>query len=118
MRISSLSLKKSMGYKVVLMPQAESDLEEAFLYIFERAPDAARLWYKQIKTEILGLSKMPGRCPEAWEAEKLGIPLRQLSFGKRTGVYRVIFLIMEKRREVHILAVRHAARKSIDLADL
>jgi hypothetical protein len=50
----------------------------------------------------------PGRCRLAAEANELGFELRDLLFGKRRGVYRILFVVDE--RTVNVLHIRHAAR--------
>ena len=108
-----------MAYKVVTQLRAEIDIAEQYLYIVGAgAPEAAARWYRNLKAEIESLSDMPSRCSVAPESEKLGFELKQLLLGKRTGVYRVVFRIVEDLGEVHVLAVRHGARKPIDLSDL
>jgi len=42
---------------------------------------------------IAALADMPERCPVADESEQLGITLRQLLYGRRRGVYRLLFSI-------------------------
>ena len=37
-----------MGYRVVLQPRAERDIDEAFAYAAEQAPGAARRWYDRL----------------------------------------------------------------------
>ena len=102
-----------MIYKTIVMPQAQADITEAYRYIAERAPDAAARWVKLIRVAVESLSEMPARCARAPESPKLGVELRQLLYGKRPGVYRIIFRIVETSREVHILTVRHGARKPL-----
>ncbi len=107
-----------MAYKLVIFPQAESDIAEALAYLSERAPQAARRWYALVKSEIESLVEMPARCPLSPEAPKLGADLRQLLYGKRPGIYRIVFRILEESREVHVIAVRHGARKPLDVAEI
>ena len=107
-----------MAYRVIVQERAERDITEAYAYIEGAAPDAALRWYGRIKVCIQSLSEFPRRCAKAPEAEKLGIDIRQLLFGKRSGIYRVIFRIDEHAGEVHVLSVRHGARKPIEPADI
>src|SRR5580704_6009167 len=99
-----------MAYSIIVQRRASLDLDEAFIFLHEMAPEAAVRWYSRMKGEIRTLADMPGRCALAPEAASLGLELRQLVVGKRTGRYRVIFRIVEERREVQVLAVRHGAR--------
>lgn len=107
-----------MAYKLVIFPQAESDIGEAVAYLSERAPEATQRWYTLVKSEIESLAEMPARCPLSSEATKLGVELRQLLYGKRPGIYRIVFRILQESREVHVIAVRHGARKSLDAAEI
>jgi len=56
---------------------------------------------KRIQT----LEENPERWPLAAEAAWLGIQLRQLVFGKRRNMYRVLFTVSAER-----VTVRHAAQ--------
>jgi plasmid stabilization system protein ParE len=106
-----------MVYSVTIEHRAEIEIDEAFIGIFELAPDAAIRWYRQVAEEMHSLSEMPNRCALAPESEKLGFELRQLVFGKRSGRYRIVFRVLDDRAEVHIVAVRHGARKPLEPED-
>jgi plasmid stabilization system protein ParE len=107
-----------MAYKVIIQERAERDIWDAFNYIYERAPDAAVPWYRRLKSDIQGLTDMPTRCVAIPDSEKLSMDLRQLIFGKRSGRYRIVFRIIEGQREVHVLTVRHGARKPLEPQDI
>ena len=102
-----------MAFRVVLQPRAERDIEEAFSYIYDQAPPAAFRWYARVRAQIESLSEMPMRCAIAPEAELLQFELRQLTFGKRTGRYRIVFRLIEESNQVDVLAVRHGSRGPI-----
>lgn len=102
-----------MAYSLVVTPQAQADIAEAFAFLSEHSPDAARLWYEAVRDAILTLDEMPARCALAPEAAKLGVPLRQLLHGTHPGIYRIVFRILEDAGEVHVLTVRHGARKPL-----
>ena len=53
----------------------------------------------------------PRRCPIDPDSEVYGEEVRVLLYGKRRGVYRVLFTI--RGDTVHVLAVRHAAQQSL-----
>ena len=72
-----------MSYRVVVEPRADNDIEAAFLWIAARAP----------------------------ENDFFEIEIRQLFYGKRIGRYRILFTI--ERDNVHILHVRHGARRQL-----
>ena len=110
-----------MGYRLVLTPRAAADADSATDYIRSAAPDAASRWLAGLMDALASLAEMPERCPLAPEADILGAPVRQLLYGKRTGIYRIIFRIEEnatRRPVVRVLAIRHCARRILEPADL
>ena len=54
-------------YAVVILPNAEDDLERAYLYIKEDSPQNALNWYFHMVEGILSLERMPERCAHAPE---------------------------------------------------
>ena len=44
--------------------------------------------------------------------------LRQLLYGNKPYVYRVIYRVLEKPRQVDVLHIRHAARQEFEPDDL
>jgi plasmid stabilization system protein ParE len=65
---------------------------------------------------IRSLTTNPERCPLASEVSELGLELRELLYGKRPGVYRILFTI--DGQTVNIVRVRHAARDRLKPEDL
>jgi hypothetical protein len=62
------------------------------------------------------LENMPESCPLAAEAEVLGIELRELLFGKRRGVYRILFTV--EGDVAKVLHIRRASRDWLKPEDL
>jgi plasmid stabilization system protein ParE len=96
---------------VILSPQASADLEAAALWIAKDFPQRALRWFDAISAHILKLSDFPLRCPLAPESRELSIEVRQTTFGKRRGCYRILFTVQDKT--VHVLHVRHGMRASM-----
>lgn len=96
------------------MPRAQRDLAGIFDYIGAHSGDAAHTWYLGLKNEIRSLSQTPLRCPKAPE----NADLRHLLYGAKPHVYRVIFRVVEKRKEVEILHIRHGARQQVEADEL
>jgi plasmid stabilization system protein ParE len=107
-----------MAYRVIIQPRAEADIATAFSYLADRAPEIANAWYRRVLAEMESLAEMPSRCPMAPESDKVAFELRHLLYGKRPGVYRIVFRIVETAQEVHILTVRHSARKPLSDEDI
>lgn len=117
-QISLRNLKLKMAYKIVVLPEAEIEIKQAFSYISEHAPEAAIRWYRCVREAIESISEMPARCPVTPESAKLNFEIRHLLYGKRPGIYRIVFRIAEEEQEVHILTVRHSTRKSLSQEDM
>jgi plasmid stabilization system protein ParE len=107
-----------MAYRVSLAAPAEADAYAAFERIHEAAPMHAGKWLTGLFKAIFSLDEMPARCPVIPEAEELGYPARHLLYGKRNGVYRIIFHIREEERHARVLRVWHASRDTITAADV
>jgi plasmid stabilization system protein ParE len=79
-----------------------------------RAIDAANAaqahaWFNGLERAILGLSEHPTRGAAVPEAGNL----RQLLYGRKPHIYRVIYAIDETRRIVTVLHIRHGARDAL-----
>jgi plasmid stabilization system protein ParE len=98
-----------MAYLVSLTVRAERDMAMLFGAIDGEDSAAARSWYAKLKNAVLSLEKLPFRCPPAPEDSRL----RHLLFGRRPHVYRVIYRIVEDRKAVEVLHIRHGARKPL-----
>ena len=97
-----------MKYEVLIMPSAEAELEAAYGWISERAPEAAVKWYNGLLDAFLTLETFPERCPIATESGTFESEIRQLLYGRSQSAYRILFDVSHKT--VRILHVRHGAR--------
>ena len=100
-----------MKYRVIIQPPAAAEMDEAYLWIAERAPDSATEWFNGLEVAIFSLEDFPQRCPLAQESKAFDVEIRQLIYGKRVGAYRILFTIVGDT--VHILHVRHGRRKRL-----
>jgi len=98
-----------MKYRVEITAEAEAEIKEAYLWIFGDSPANAARWRRGLLETVRSLSQQPTRCQLAPESEFFKQEIRQLLYGKRGNVYRVLFVIEEKA--VSILHIRHAARE-------
>jgi plasmid stabilization system protein ParE len=103
-----------MAYVVNITLRAQRDLEYLYSEIDATGADAAQQWYKELKKQILSLEKLPNRCPVTFENKTV----RQLLYGRKHGIYRVIYRVLERNRVVDVLHVRHGARKRFRAVDL
>jgi plasmid stabilization system protein ParE len=105
-----------MSLRLEYTLNAQTEIEDSYLWIKERAPMAAEKWRDELIGKIQGLAENPRRHPLAPESGKFPWDIRQLLFRKRRGQFRVFYTIDKKR--VVILAVRRSARKPLEEGDL
>jgi toxin ParE1/3/4 len=107
-----------MTYRVEFADRASRDLE--ILYKEKNAAEshAAARWYNGLEEAVYGLASFPLRCPVAPEARKTKRKLRQLLYGKKPHVYRVIYEIEEQRQIVWVVHIATAKRRKIKASDL
>lgn len=102
-----------MTYRVLFTPRARADAVQAFRRMAEHAPNAAARWYSGLDKAIATLRTMPARHPVAEEeSERIGITLRQMLYGRRRNVWRILFSIEGDRVYLHY--VRHSAQDTIE----
>jgi plasmid stabilization system protein ParE len=103
-----------MAYLVNITVRAERDFASLYEEIDAEHSDTALKWYKGLKEAILSLEELPCRCPETPENSRL----RHLLYGHKPHVYRVIFCVLEKQKQVEVLHIRHGARQMLTPAEL
>ena len=97
-----------MTYNVIVTPTADAEAMEAVAWYAERSTDVAQRWHAGLTRAIDGLAKLPTRCPVSpVDSKALGCEVRRLLYGKRRGVYRILFSI--DGDTVWILRIRHSA---------
>jgi plasmid stabilization system protein ParE len=101
-----------MAYRCELTRRALRDAEEAYEWIARDSPRRAARWYARLLTAIRSLEEHPRRCPIAPESESVGQEIRQLLYGRRGGVYRILFVIRDESL-VRVLAIWHGARQPL-----
>lgn len=99
-------------YRVIVQPRADAEAMNSFLWIAERSASAAARWLTGLQKAIAKLAENPERHPLAVEeSERLGIAIRQSLYGKRRGVFRILFHI--DGDIISVLAIRHSAQDTI-----
>ena len=100
-----------MTYAVVILPEAEDDIIDAFLFIQNDSPMNANRWIHGLYEAIGALETFPMRFGLARENDDVPQELRQMIYKS----HRVIFEI--RPTEVHVLHVRHAAQRNLQSGD-
>lgn len=98
-----------MKYRVVVQPTAQAEIEAACRWRAERSAQGAAKWFNGLQAAILSLDSNPERCSLAPESEFFKHEIHQLLYGKRSGIYRILFTI--EQNTVMVLHVRHGARQ-------
>jgi toxin ParE1/3/4 len=101
-----------MDFRVELSEQAQHDI--AAIYdglLAEHAGTAGERWFLALRTAITSLATFPSRCPLAPESPDSPVELRQLLYGSRPHVYRILFAI--DGAVVQVLHIRHGRRRRI-----
>src|SRR4051794_12966888 len=100
-----------MNFRLVIQPPAKLDIDAAFVYIANRSMTAAQRWVDGLEDAIRSLAMFPRRCGIAPESREFPDEIRQLIYGRRSGRYRVLFVI--RGRTVRVLHVRHGAQQTM-----
>jgi plasmid stabilization system protein ParE len=103
-----------MAYLVRTIPRAERDLDAIFGYIEADSSVTAFKWFAKLIAAAESLSELPNRNPKPHEDPTL----RQLLFGSKPHIYRVIYLVDEPLQRVDILHVRHHSRDAFNPPDV
>ena len=100
-----------MSYQVEILPQALSEIENAFRWIADNiSSTTAERWYEDLLEAIRSLESFPNRCAVAPEAQEFQQEIRQLWIGKIKN-YRALFTV--EANQVFILHVRHSSRAAL-----
>ena len=106
-----------MQYRVIITPEAETDLRKAATYIRRDNPRAAGAWLKGARQRIKTLAQYPERCPLAPESTSFSEPIRELFYGHgNRGTYRILFAVLDKT--AFVLHIRHGAMLPLKPDDL
>ncbi|MGH7839794.1 MAG: type II toxin-antitoxin system RelE/ParE family toxin [Candidatus Binataceae bacterium] len=98
-----------MAYRVELTLRAARDLDHLYERISTDDSVMAADWFNGLEAAIQSLERLPRRGPVAPESKKARRRLRQLLYGAKPDVYRVIYEIDEPHRAVPVLTIRHGA---------
>jgi plasmid stabilization system protein ParE len=102
-----------MDYRVVITPEAQKAIDSDLAFIrLQASPVAANRWFSGLVEAIASLSVMPMRCRVIPESCYFEPELRQLLYGRRHHVRRIIFII--EGDTVHVVHYRHGSLPQLD----
>ncbi len=103
-----------MEYRVELTDRAFADLDAIFVFVRANESPAAFHWFNNLEAMIFSLDRMPERGTRTREDSNL----RQLLYGNKPHIYRIIFRVDREEQRVLILHIRHGAREDFQPADV
>lgn len=95
------------AYKIILSPEAATDLESLHEYISKDSPQNAAKMIGRILDAISSLETFPRRNIVENQSKKIRRPVRSLP----VRPYIVYFRILEEQQAIIIHSVRHGARR-------
>jgi len=102
-----------VSYRVIITPTADAEAMEQFRWLAERSTAAAVRWHGGLTRAIEGLMEKPERQPISPEdSEALGCEARILLYGRRRGVFRILYTVTGDT--VWVLRIRHSARGPVE----
>jgi plasmid stabilization system protein ParE len=101
-----------MAFRVELSDRAQADIAAVYDWLLsQQAGDAGERWFVALREAIASLSTLPTRCPVSPESRDLPIEVRQLLYGRKPHVYRILFTI--ESDVVQVLHIRHGRRRPL-----
>lgn len=101
-------MAKSKKFKVEITATALAEVEEMYAWLAAKSPISAQRWRGKLLKLIDSLESFPGRYPIAPESVTIGREIRYLIHGKRSGVIRILFEVLDDT--VYVFRIRHGAR--------
>jgi plasmid stabilization system protein ParE len=101
-----------MAYRLAITRQADSDADAAYEWMAKQSLSRAAKWYRGLLQAIESLRENPLLHGFAPEREALKIDLRQMLYGKRRNVFRILYTVDDDT--VVVLHIRHAARRLLE----
>ena len=101
-----------MAFRVEISAQAERDAEAILEWLLrQHAGQAGIDWFLALDDAFGSLAQFPERCPIAPENSRFPFEVRQLLYGTKPHIYRILFTI--EVNTVHVLHIRHGRRTSV-----
>lgn len=100
-----------MSFEVIITPSAKADIFEINAWLLENYSNLAEKWLFGLSQAVMSLSKFPERCPISSESEAFDFIVRQLLYGRKPNVYRILFSVRDEK--VYILRIRSTRQQSL-----
>ncbi|MFT7668753.1 MAG: plasmid stabilization system protein ParE [Planctomycetota bacterium] len=101
-----------MAFRVVITPEAQTAIDRDLERIhFRSSFGVAQAWYLGLIKAIASLSEMPERCSVIPEQRFFSVELRQLLYGRKPHMRRIIFSVVGEK--VFIVRYQHGSLRSL-----
>ncbi|MGC2660889.1 MAG: type II toxin-antitoxin system RelE/ParE family toxin [Bryobacteraceae bacterium] len=101
-----------MAFEVKYSARAEKDLDDILGWLLAQgAGETGLRWFEGLRKAVGTLTDLPQRCLLARENDSVPFEMRQLLYGRRPHVYRILFTI--EGSTVSILRIRHGRRENL-----
>jgi plasmid stabilization system protein ParE len=101
-----------MAFRVEITPEAKQDANAVLEWLhLQQAGEAGLRWFRGLNEAIESLSTFPKRCGLAPENASVQFEMRQLLYGGRPHLYRILFTI--DGDVVYVLRIRHGRRQPV-----
>lgn len=101
-----------MAFRVKTSAKAKRDLDSILAWLSsQEAGEAGLRWFQGLREAVASLAHSPQRCPLAPEDAVFPFEVRQLLYGRKPHVYRVLYAI--EGNTISVLHVRHGRRRPI-----
>jgi toxin ParE1/3/4 len=107
-----LTCAENMAFLVKTSAAAEQSANTILEWLVsQHAGDTGVRWFLAMQDAIASLAAFPKRCSIAPENAEFPFEVRQLFYGRKPHVYRILFTI--EGETVHILHIRHGRREPL-----
>jgi plasmid stabilization system protein ParE len=101
-----------MAFRVETSAEAESDADGILEWLLsQHAGETGIRWFLELDDAIASLATFPERCPLAPETVRFPFEVRQLLYGRKPHVYRILFTV--EGDTVNVLHIRHGRRRPL-----
>jgi toxin ParE1/3/4 len=99
-----------MAFRIEYTHLAQADLDTLLTWLIGQHPGEAGLrWMNGLQAAVETLRDMPQRCSLFRTDPRISFEVRQLFYGRKPHVYRILFRILDDR--VVILRIRHGRQR-------
>jgi plasmid stabilization system protein ParE len=100
-------------FEIIVTPSAKADIFETYTWLLEnKARSVSDKWLWLFSEACISLRSFPRRCALSLESPAFDVEVRELLFGSRPNVYRILFSIQAEK--IYVLRVRSTRRNRIN----